>query len=249
LSEAALYQDLGASQGSILYFRDASSSATDTATLTGANWYWNNYLYMVNDDYVGSSLNSFKAVLSHEVITTDDGQAVLVAAPVFSIGQNDPLDVIPESELRAEFSVELVADGSGGYLFNVPGAVVLNYDVPLGSSGEIHLRVFFDDLTSNTSNILPYQHIDYVATPGTSDDLELSFDGHESVATIGANHRVRVHGYVQALVNNEGGPVSMELSPTLVPEPSAGLLATNAVVILLCYRRRMIAKQSARMAC
>ena len=164
----------------------------------------------------------------HAVLGHLAANGIVNAIPTFNVPitsyaqSSDPGNLIPPGTLRIEFNIEAVATPGGFNAGQFPGFFSLAYNVPPGSLGNFRGELNYA-VVNLAGAVVPLGSQIFDPTPGAA---VLAGAGVSVMTQPGAglnwgtvffnpnpllNGRLRLSGYVEWIVDNEAGPVTMTI--------------------------------------
>ncbi len=230
----------------IEYRRDATLAPTQTwGPAAAGQWLAPNFatsgLFVDNPGLAGNTNSGFTAITYSLVNAPLPGpltpQSVAINIPQTTFfSQSDPGNALPRASLRINFQIDYVgvAGGAGFQLTSLPGFYALAYNVPVGSFGQFDAQINYTSLATNAA-VLPQQNMNFGGAGFNGAGVaNLAFPGAGFGYFGAAGEVVRVSGFIEFQVNNEGGPVDLRV--TEIPGPATGMIL--AIGALMRSRRR-----------
>lgn len=241
--------NVGTTAATIEYRRDVAGAVTQTfGPAVGGQWLAPNFitsgLFVDNPNLAGDTNTGFTAVTYSFANAPLPGPLTPFAAAInipqtTFFSQNDPGQTLPRASLRINFQIDVVGVAAGlggvGYqLTSLPGFYSLAFNIPQGSFGQFDAQINYTSLLTGNA-ALPQQNMNFGGQGFNGAGIaNLAFPGAGFGYVALPGEVVRVSGFIQFQVDNDGGPVDLRV--TQIPTPAgAGLLAMAG---LLATRRR-----------
>lgn len=228
---------LGPSNVKIEYRRD-SSQVLPTTSYGAANNAWlapsNLLVFTVTDPLGPGASNVYQAFVNHSFNNLGGGQYSLDALPLFStvLAQTDPTSAFAQTEMRMDFSIDLLWGASFGTTFvSAPLNYSLLYIVPPGGNGSYsHTINYTSSVSSFSTAIMPSQVFNFSGPFAGS--LPVTAAGSAYVGTPGET--IRVTGSMIFRVDNHTGPSEIRV----IPAPGGAAMVAGLGGLLLRRSRR-----------